>query len=141
MRQQILDDINLVIQRNYGGTNPQFLSEQVPKLNEKFEDLFKSDREKEDIEIMKLNQEQVIILKGLLSMLKDRAEMHNHKSAKELAKLIKLIEPETSLTRDQKTSLSWYIEMADDMTDKLKDGIGALKNVARESKPKEIEAN
>lgn len=31
--------------------------------------------------------------------------------------------------------------MADDMTDKLKDGISALKNVAKESKPKEMEAN
>ena len=141
MRQRILDDINLIIQRNYRGSTPQFLSEEVPVVNEKYDDLFKTDAEKEDIEIMKLNQEQVIILKGLLSMLKDRAEMHNHKSAKELTKLIKLIGPETTLTREQKTSLSWYIEMADDMTDKLKDGISALKNVAKESKPKEIEAD
>ena len=132
MREQILNDINLILQKNYNAPTKQFINEKVD-----FSDVFKTDeqRDKEpvDVEQINLSTEQVAGLKELLLMLKERADATGHKkSVKELVELAELADEKMSLTKKQIKDLNWFMDMGRSQIHKKLDEMNELLKISKE---------
>lgn len=99
MRQQILDDINFVIQNNYGGSNPQFIQETKPSLLKEegggdidTEEVFKK-RDEEDVKTYKIEftADEVHTLEMALSVAHTRAVEVKHSMASAIKKVLEKI--------------------------------------------------
>ena len=94
MRQQILDDINFVIQNNYGGSNPQFIQETKPSLlKEEGGDIdpevFKKPEEKEEKTYkIEFTADEVHTLEMALSVAHTRAVETKHNIASSIKRVL-----------------------------------------------------
>jgi hypothetical protein len=98
MRQQILDDINFVIQNNYGGSNPQFIQETKPSLLKEedggidAEEVFKKpEEEKEKTYKIEFTADEVHTLEMALSVAHTRAVDVKHSMASAIKKVLEKI--------------------------------------------------
>jgi len=95
MRQKILDDINFVIQNNYGGSNPQFIQETKPfLLKEEGEDIdsdeiFKEPEEKKEKTYkIEFTADEIYTLEMALSGAEKAAVDVKHSMASPIKKLL-----------------------------------------------------
>jgi len=97
MRQQILDDINFVIQNNYGGSNPQFIQETKPSLLKEeggdiADEVFKKPEEKEEKTYkIEFTADEVHTLEMALSVAHTRAVDVKHSMASAIKKVLEKI--------------------------------------------------